>query len=86
MQCNRNTCPTGVTTHNPRLQQGLNPANKAVRVAHLAQNMEQEVAMIAHSCGAAHPRALNRSHARIVQPDGLSISLDRLYPAPARAS
>ena len=86
MQCNRNTCPTGVTTHNPRLQQGLNPADKAVRVAHLARNMEAEVALIAHSCGAAHPRALNRTHARIVQPNGLSISLDELYSSPARTA
>ena len=86
MQCNRNTCPTGVTTHNPRLQQGLNPKDKAVRVAHLARNMETEVAMIAHSCGAAHPRALNRTHARIVQPNGLSISLHKLYPMPVRAA
>ena len=86
MQCNRNTCPTGVTTHDPRLQQGLNPTNKAVRVAHLARNMEAEVAMIAHSCGVPHPRALNRTHARIVQPDGLSVSLHKLYPMPARTT
>ena len=85
MQCNRNTCPTGVTTHNPRLQQGLDPTDKAVRVAHLARNMEAEVAMIAHSCGAAHPRALNRTHARIVQPNGLSISLAKLYTPPGHA-
>ena len=86
MQCNRNTCPTGVTTHNPRLQQGLNPKDKAVRVAHLARNMETEVAMIAHSCGVAHPRALNRTHARIVQSNGLSISLHKLYPMPVRTA
>lgn len=23
MQCNRNTCPTGITTHDPKLQRGL---------------------------------------------------------------
>ncbi len=86
MQCNRNTCPTGVTTHDPRLQQGLDPVDKAVRVAHLARNMEAEVAMIAHSCGVSHPRALDRTHARIVQPNGLSVSLRQLYPPPARAA
>ena len=25
LQCNKNTCPTGVTTHDPDLQKGLNP-------------------------------------------------------------
>jgi len=34
MQCNKNTCPTGVTTHDLRLQKGLDTTNKAVRVAH----------------------------------------------------
>ncbi len=81
MQCNQNTCPTGVTTHNPKLQQGLNPRNKAERVAHLAQNMEAQVAMIAHSCGLTSPRHLNRSHARIVQANRLSMSLERLHPS-----
>ena len=32
LQCNRNTCPTGITTHDPRLQKGLDPADKAERV------------------------------------------------------
>src|SRR5690606_7266002 len=31
MQCHQNTCPTGVTTHNPKLQKGLDPTNKAER-------------------------------------------------------
>ena len=79
LQCHRNTCPTGITTHNPRLQQGLDPHDKAERVAHLARNMETDVAMIGHSCGAGHPRELNRSHARIVQPNGLSIPLAQLH-------
>ena len=81
MQCNRNTCPTGVTTHDPRLQQGLDPEDKAVRVANLARNMEAQVAMIAHSCGVSNPRELDRTHARVVQPNGLSLSLEELHAA-----
>ena len=82
LQCNKNTCPTGVTTHNPRLQLGLNPADKSERVAYLARNMEKEVRLLAHSCGLSHPQELSRQHARIVQPNGLSIPLDELYPVP----
>ena len=26
LQCNKNTCPTGITTHDPKLQRGLVPA------------------------------------------------------------
>jgi len=49
MQCNRNTCPTGITTHDPRLQKGLDPADKAARVTHYVANMIHEVCVIAHS-------------------------------------
>ncbi len=80
LQCNQNTCPTGITTHNPRLQKGLNPDDKAIRVMHYVTNLNQEVGLIAHSCGVSEPRLLCRFHARIVQEDGRSISLDELYP------
>ena len=82
MQCSKDTCPTGITTHNPRLQKGLNPDNKAVRVMNYQQNMEREVGMIAHSCGVHEPRELRRFHARVVTENGLSIGLDELYPEP----
>ncbi len=80
MQCNRNTCPTGVTTHNKKLQRGLDPANKSVRVANYAVNMMQEVSMIAHSCGVPEARGLKRHHARLVSANGISIPLNELYP------
>ncbi|MYF69822.1 MAG: FMN-binding glutamate synthase family protein, partial [Proteobacteria bacterium] len=51
LQCNRNTCPTGVTTHNKRLQRGLHPENKAIRVNQYARQMSKEIEIIAHSCG-----------------------------------
>jgi glutamate synthase domain-containing protein 2 len=35
LKCNKNTCPTGITTHNKRLQKGLDPKNKAIKVAFL---------------------------------------------------
>ncbi|TAL06046.1 MAG: FMN-binding glutamate synthase family protein [Porticoccaceae bacterium] len=79
MQCNRNTCPTGVTTHNPDLQRGLDPADKAARVAHYVANLVREVGVIAHSCGVRSPRDLQRRHARIVTEFGQSEPLDRYY-------
>jgi glutamate synthase domain-containing protein 2 len=79
MQCNRNTCPSGITTHDPRLQRGLVPENKAGRVANYARNLVHEVGVIAHSCGVDEPRDLRRHHARIVTADGISVPLDKLY-------
>jgi glutamate synthase domain-containing protein 2 len=80
MQCNRNTCPTGVTTHDPKLQKGLDPTGKAVRVRNYAENMAKEVAMIAHSCGVPEPRLLRRDHARLVSANGISLGLNEVYP------
>ena len=82
LQCNKNTCPTGITTHNKRLQLGLDPKDKAVRVANYAKNLRHEVGVIAHSCGVASVRGLRREHVRTVMPNGLSTGLIDLYPYP----
>ncbi|MBV1930811.1 MAG: FMN-binding glutamate synthase family protein, partial [Porticoccaceae bacterium] len=84
MQCNKNTCPTGVATHDPELQKGLDPSNKAERVASYVKNMQKEVGTIAHSCGVREPRELSRSHARIVSELGQSVPMDVFYASAAR--
>ncbi|MEO5699553.1 MAG: FMN-binding glutamate synthase family protein [Casimicrobiaceae bacterium] len=84
LRCHTNTCPTGITTHDPRLQRGLVVTDKATRVANYAVAMNREIDMIAHSCGVRHARELQRHHVRIVQPGGGSESLDVLYPIPTR--
>jgi glutamate synthase domain-containing protein 2 len=84
MQCNKNTCPTGITTHNPHLQKGLDPTDKAERVAHYVQNLVKEVSVIAHSCGVDCPRELRRHHVRIVTRPGFSVPLDHFYRREAR--
>ncbi len=80
LQCDKNTCPTGITTHNKSLQRGLVQTQKSWRVTHYIENMIHEIGVIAHSCGASSPRDLKRHHARIVQSSGRSKSLDELYP------
>ncbi|WP_461518930.1 FMN-binding glutamate synthase family protein [Porticoccus sp.] len=81
MQCNKNTCPTGVTTHDPKLQRGLDPTLKSERVANYVFNMTYDVGMIAHSCGVLEPRQLHRKHARMETASGRSESLEKLYPS-----
>src|SRR4030095_15206575 len=82
LRCHQNTCPTGVTTHNKRLQRGLVVEEKYLRVANYAINMDKEIDMIAHSCGCRHARELKREHVRIVQTANQSIALNMLYPYP----
>ncbi|MCB1617587.1 MAG: hypothetical protein KDI08_02665, partial [Pseudomonadales bacterium] len=80
LKCNQNNCPTGITTHRIDLQQGLDPTDKAERVRHYQQNLEREVAVIAHACGVESPRQLRRHHARMVVEAGRSVSLHERYP------
>ncbi|WP_368186110.1 FMN-binding glutamate synthase family protein [Aestuariibius sp. HNIBRBA575] len=80
LKCNKNTCPTGITTHDPRFQQGLVVEDKWQRVARYAKAITKEVETIAHSVGVTEPRQMRRRHVRIVQPDGTSIPLNQLQP------
>jgi len=82
LQCNKDTCPTGITTHNPRFQKGLDPHQKSVRVKNFVDNMVHEVCVIAHACGVSSPRQLRRHHARMVTDHGVSVPLNELYPEP----
>jgi glutamate synthase domain-containing protein 2 len=82
LRCHQNTCPTGVTTHNKRLQRALVVEEKYLRVANYAMNMNKEIDMIAHSCGVRHARELRREHVRSVQASGQSVALNMLYPYP----
>jgi glutamate synthase domain-containing protein 2 len=82
MRCDKNTCPTGITTHNMRLQKGLDPTDKAIRVKNYVENIVRAVEMIAHSCGVLEPRRLVRANCRVVLSDGRSAPLTELHPLP----
>lgn len=86
MQCNKNTCPTGITTQDPRLQRGLDVDLKAERVYHFVKNMLKEVDVVAHSCGVSEPRQLRRHHVRMVVEGGRSVRMDQLFPPVTEAT
>lgn len=79
MQCNQNTCPTGITTHDSHLQRGLVVKEKSRRVAHYQENMMKELYSIANSCGVSNPSLFKRDHARLILQSNKSISLKNLY-------
>ncbi|MEM9101622.1 MAG: FMN-binding glutamate synthase family protein [Pseudomonadota bacterium] len=84
LQCNKNTCPTGITTHKKDLQRGLVPKDKAQRVTAYADKIVYGVGLIAHSCGVAEPRELNRRHVRVIEAGGSTVSMAELFPEPKR--
>ncbi len=82
LKCNKNTCPTGITTHDPRFQKGLVVERKYTRVARYAKALVKEVETIAHSVGVSEPRKLRRRHVRLVQPNGRSVPMNEVFPRP----
>ncbi|MEM6595903.1 MAG: FMN-binding glutamate synthase family protein [Pseudomonadota bacterium] len=81
LKCNRNTCPTGITTHDPRFQAGLVVTDKVERVAKYALSIVKDVETIAHSVGVSEPRKLNRSHVRLVGSNGTSLPMAEMFPS-----
>lgn len=81
LKCNRNTCPTGITTHDPRFQKGLVVADKQDRVDAYAKGIIKDVETISHSVGVSEPRQLRRSHVRLMQDNGRSAPMSELYPS-----
>lgn len=67
MKCGSGQCPTGVTSANPRLIAGLDPSDKAARVARYAERVREEVEIIAHSCGVADPSLLRPHHVTAIE-------------------
>ena len=81
LKCNKNTCPTGITTHDPRFQKGLVVEEKYKRVARYAKELVHEVETIAHSVGVAEPRQMRRRHVRIMQEGGHSRPMNEIMPS-----
>ncbi|MBM2575848.1 FMN-binding glutamate synthase family protein [Jannaschia sp. Os4] len=86
LKCNKNTCPTGITSHDPRFQKGLVVEDKWRKVANYARGIVKEVEVIAHSVGVAEPREMRRRHVRIVQADGTSVPMNVLFPRDGRVT
>lgn len=84
LKCNKNTCPTGITSHDPRFQKGLIPEVKSDRVASYVRSVVEEVEIIAHSVGVREPRQIRRRHVQIVLPDGRTRRMDNVFPRPDR--
>ena len=58
LQCGKNTCPIGITTHNPELQRGLDIASKSVRVQHFVHNLTHDVEQLQAATGKRSHRDL----------------------------
>lgn len=62
LECNTNTCPTGVATQDPKLYKGLNVDDKRVRVANFHHETVKAAVELMAAAGIKHPDNLHRSH------------------------
>lgn len=62
LQCNSNTCPTGVATQDKMLMGGLDPKDKAVRVANFQQETVKAFYEIIGAAGLRKPSEIRRDH------------------------
>ena len=54
-RCHTNHCPTGVATHHPWLVRGVDPTNKAARLANYIITLRRDVLALSRACGVPHP-------------------------------
>ena len=62
LECNKNTCPTGVATQNPYFMNGLVVEDKKVRVANYHKNTVESFVELMAASGINHPDKINRTH------------------------
>jgi len=81
LECNRNTCPTGVATQDPELVHGLDINDKKVRVANYHKNTIESFVELLGASGIAEPGKLNRHqiNRRILM--NQTLTLEEIYPS-----
>ncbi len=62
MQCGNNTCPIGITTHDPDLQRGIDIDLKAQRVANYVKNLQHDLEELLCSAGCRTIQELSFEH------------------------
>lgn len=62
LECNKNTCPTGVATQDKELVAGLVVSDKKVRVANFHQETIHSFVELMAAAGITDPSQINRSH------------------------
>jgi glutamate synthase (ferredoxin) len=65
-RCHTGHCPTGVATQNQWLVHGLDPTDKAARLANYVVTLRKELTRLSHACGVDHPGLLTSKHMEIL--------------------
>jgi len=81
LKCNTNHCPTGITTQDPRLVQGLNVDDKSVRVFNFQRQTINMFHDLVGAVGFDNPRELRPDHIMRRQAGGTdAVSHAEIFP------
>ena len=72
LQCGNNTCPVGITTHDPSLQRGLDIEKKSERVKNYVSNIEHDFEQLLAATGRASYKDLSMDNLYIPRHNVLS--------------
>jgi Conserved region in glutamate synthase len=64
--CHTGRCPVGVATQSKWLARGVDPENKANRLAAFVTALRAEILSLSRTCGAPHPALVSTDHLEIV--------------------
>ena len=78
-KCHTDLCPTGVTTQNPWLAHGLDPALKSVRCANYIRTLRRDLLKLAEATGVEHPGLIGCSSVEILTGQVQATPLDAVY-------
>ena len=80
LECNSNTCPTGITTQNPQLTTGIVVEDKEVRIANYHHETVEAAAELIASAGLSRTSELRRWHiSRRINNTDIR-TYDQIYP------
>ena len=80
LECNENTCPTGITTQDPELMSGLVVEEKAPRVANYHEETIKATGELLTAAGMEHPREVSRYHVNRRTSNDRVKRYDEIYP------
>lgn len=86
LECNKNKCPTGITTQNPKFTAGLVVADKKQRVANFHYETIQSVRELLAASGLDQVKLINRSHIHRRVSATKTLRYDQVFPYVATGS
>jgi len=78
-RCHDGHCPTGITTHNKWLVRGLDPTDKATKLANYLVGLRSEILKLSHACGVVHPALVTPEMIELIDEPYSSRTLTELF-------